>query len=149
MAIASGLLMAVLMGVLAGGTLLARKSQTGAPKGLTAGARLAPCPSTPNCVSSDPATRPGARIDPLPGGGPERADELMRVMADLGAEPGAARGRYLAFTMRSNVFGFVDDVEFLVGDDATHVRAASRVGYSDLGVNARRVAAIRARLGVD
>jgi len=41
----------------------------------------------------------------------------------------------------------MDDVEFLL-DDGTktiHIRSASRVGYSDLGVNRKRVEAIRAR----
>ena len=43
------------------------------------------------------------------------------------------------------MFRFVDDVEFLL-DDATgqiYFRSASRVGRSDLGVNRRRMEAIR------
>jgi len=46
------------------------------------------------------------------------------------------------------VFRFVDDVEFHVDETAKliHVRSASRVGHSDLGVNRRRVEAIRAHL---
>jgi len=38
-------------------------------------------------------------------------------------------------------------VEFLLDDGSKtiHVRSASRVGYSDLGVNRRRVEAIRSR----
>ena len=41
---------------------------------------------------------------------------------------------------------FVDDVDAVVDPDAgvIHVRSASRVGYSDLGVNRKRVEAIRA-----
>ncbi len=40
--------------------------------------------------------------------------------------------------------GYVDDLEILVDQDAgkIHVRSASRTGYSDLGVNRRRVAAL-------
>jgi len=46
---------------------------------------------------------------------------------------------------RSNVFRFVDDVEFLFDREKKliHVRSASRVGYSDLGVNRKRVEKIR------
>jgi uncharacterized protein (DUF1499 family) len=41
--------------------------------------------------------------------------------------------------------GFVDDVEFLVDDAAKviHVRSASRLGESDMGVNRSRIEAIR------
>ena len=39
--------------------------------------------------------------------------------------------------------GFVDDVEFYCDGTAIQVRSASRLGYSDLGVNRKRVEAIR------
>jgi uncharacterized protein (DUF1499 family) len=54
---------------------------------------------------------------------------------------------YLHAEFRSRVFRFVDDVELLM-DEAGHkidVRSASRLGYSDLGVNRRRVEQLRAR----
>jgi uncharacterized protein (DUF1499 family) len=52
--------------------------------------------------------------------------------------------RYLHATASSLRFGFVDDVEFLYDPAAglLHARSASRVGYSDLGVNRRRLEAI-------
>ena len=53
---------------------------------------------------------------------------------------------YLAAEFTSAVFGFVDDVEFRRGEYAVHVRSASRVGYSDAGANAARVAALRGAL---
>jgi uncharacterized protein (DUF1499 family) len=45
----------------------------------------------------------------------------------------------------SCVFRFVDDVEFYIDDNSKliHVKSASRVGFSDLGVNRRRVENIR------
>jgi uncharacterized protein (DUF1499 family) len=54
---------------------------------------------------------------------------------------------YWHLEFRSRVFRFVDDVEFLFDREhrLIHVRAASRVGYSDLGVNRKRVEKIRAR----
>jgi uncharacterized protein (DUF1499 family) len=41
---------------------------------------------------------------------------------------------------------FVDDVELLIGGDAVQVRSASRLGYSDLGVNRERIEALRQAL---
>jgi uncharacterized protein (DUF1499 family) len=40
--------------------------------------------------------------------------------------------------------GFVDDVEFYFPDEPIiHVKSASRIGYSDFGVNRERVEKIR------
>jgi uncharacterized protein (DUF1499 family) len=52
---------------------------------------------------------------------------------------------YLWTTFTSRLFRFVDDVEFRMvsTDGIIHVRSASRVGYSDLGVNRRRVEKLR------
>ena len=58
-----------------------------------------------------------------------------------------AEERYIHTEFTSAFFRFVDDVEFLL-DDGTrtiHVRSASRVGYSDFGVNRRRVEELRSR----
>lgn len=53
---------------------------------------------------------------------------------------------YLEFT--SAFWGFVDDVEFLLDENAKviHVRSASRLGTSDLGANRKRIETIRAKL---
>jgi uncharacterized protein (DUF1499 family) len=47
------------------------------------------------------------------------------------------------------IMRYVDDVEFRFDpkEPAIQVRSASRVGYSDLGVNRKRVEAIRAAFG--
>jgi len=54
-------------------------------------------------------------------------------------------GSYLHAETRSFLFRFVDDVEFMMDTDSRviHVRSASRTGYSDLGVNRRRVERLR------
>ena len=56
---------------------------------------------------------------------------------------------YLHFEFRSAFFGFVDDVEFLIDpeDHIIHFRSASRAGYSDLGVNRRRMEQLRKAFG--
>ncbi|MCX5820029.1 MAG: DUF1499 domain-containing protein [Deltaproteobacteria bacterium] len=116
--------------------------------GVTVG-RLAACPDSPNCVSSQSADRRHA-IDPLryEGTAEKARERLVEAVSGMKrARIVAAEERYLHAEFTSAFFRFVDDVEFLL-DDGTktiHVRSASRVGYSDLGVNRRRVEEIRSR----
>jgi uncharacterized protein (DUF1499 family) len=50
------------------------------------------------------------------------------------------RENYLHVEYRTKM-GFVDDVEFYLDEstDTVHFRSASRIGYSDLGVNRKRM----------
>ena len=113
--------------------------------------RLAPCPSSPNCVcSEDPATR--SFVEPIRLAGP--TDEVQRrLKAALEALPRtrvvAEEPGYLRAECRSRFLGFVDDLELRVDRVAgvVHVRSASRVGHSDLGVNRARVERLRRALG--
>lgn len=114
--------------------------------GVVAG-RLQPCPASPNCVcSTDPSE--GHAIDPFTFAGPweaakERLKGLLRksprtrIVVDDGA--------YLRAECTSLICRYVDDLEFLADPAAgvIHVRSASRVGYSDLGVNRQRVERLR------
>jgi uncharacterized protein (DUF1499 family) len=110
--------------------------------------RLAPCPAKPNCVSSQ-ADDTDHRIAPLPLAGDAAADmaTLAKVVA---AQPGAVvvtrNDRYLYATFTTPLMGFVDDVEFVADPrrSVIDVRSASRLGHSDLGVNRKRVEALRA-----
>ena len=113
--------------------------------------RLAPCPSSPNCVSSF-ADDELHRIAPLPFSGPAAAaiDSLAGIVRSLPrTSVKAATETYLHAEFKSAIFRFVDDVEFLADEAAgvIHIRSASRVGSSDLGVNRKRVETIRARWG--
>src|SRR5206468_84351 len=78
---------------------------------------------------------------------PEEAwQRLKAVLASLPrTRIVAATDGYLHAECTSRVFRFVDDLECLLDRDAKliHVRSASRAGRSDLGVNRRRVEAIR------
>ena len=53
---------------------------------------------------------------------------------------------YLYAEFTTPLMGYVDDVEFYLDRNAgvIHVRSASRLGQSDLGLNRKRVEAIRA-----
>jgi uncharacterized protein (DUF1499 family) len=76
-------------------------------------------------------------------------EALARLKQVLLNEPRTSivkeEGDYLHAEARSFLFRFVDDVEFLLDADqqVIHVRSASRIGYSDLGVNRRRIERIR------
>jgi uncharacterized protein (DUF1499 family) len=115
------------------------------------GGQLARCPSKPNCVSSQAEPQQRAYIAPLAfGGTPAAAMKALKALIE--AQPGAtivsAKPDYLYAEFASSLLGFVDDVEFAL--DATkkqwHVRSASRLGYSDFGVNRKRIEKIRALL---
>ncbi|NPU85167.1 MAG: DUF1499 domain-containing protein [Syntrophaceae bacterium] len=116
--------------------------------GLKAG-RLAPCPSSPNCISSQAPREDRTHFaEPFRYAG-SAEDARRRLLDVLKALPRVrivvAEERYIRAEFTSTVFRFVDDVEFVFDDaeKAVHVRSASRVGYSDLGVNRKRVEAIR------
>jgi uncharacterized protein (DUF1499 family) len=112
------------------------------------GELLAPCPSSPNCVSSL-APDAAHRVAPLPYQGDPAA--AMRRLRDVIAAMPRARVVSVSDTslhaeFTSRIFRFVDDVDCAVDPAAgvIQIRSASRVGYSDLGVNRARVEAIRA-----
>ena len=111
---------------------------------------LDPCPGSPNCVSSL-ATDNKHFIEPLRfEDAPQAALARLRsVLHDTDRmEIVSESGPYLHVEATSRVFRFVDDVEFLLIPEARliHVRSASRTGYSDFGVNRRRVERIRAAM---
>ena len=111
--------------------------------------RLLACPSSPNCVSSQ-APDEGHRVAPLAYAGPIEG-AMNRLRAIIRSLPRTAvvtdTGAYLHVEFTSALFRFVDDVEFLADGNAKviHVRSASRLGTSDLGVNRKRVEEIRRR----
>jgi uncharacterized protein (DUF1499 family) len=108
---------------------------------------LKPCPSSPNCVSSLAEDAPH-RVPPLSWAGEltlAKARLRRAVLAAGQATFVVEEDTYWHVEFRSLVFRFVDDVEFLFDRERRliHVRSASRVGYSDLGVNRNRVEKIR------
>ena len=109
--------------------------------------KFAPCPSSPNCVSSQSLDRKHA-VEPLRYSG-SRDDARQRMLAVLNSLERVrvvrSENDYVHAEFRSRIFRFVDDVElyFAEEDGLIHVRSASRVGYSDLGANRKRVEQIR------
>jgi apolipoprotein D and lipocalin family protein len=105
------------------------------------------CPSTPNCVSSIDSD-PKHFIEPLrfAGSVKEAQHRLLNILSEFKrARVVTVEDNFIGAEFTSFVFRFVDDVEFYFDDPnkIIHVKSASRVGYSDLGVNRRRIEKIR------
>jgi uncharacterized protein (DUF1499 family) len=111
---------------------------------------LAPCPHSPNCVSSQ-ATDERHRIAPLTfADEPDTAWARLRLVLNGRADATLIEEQpgYLRFELRTTLF--VDDAEFLLDpvNRVIHVRSASRLGYSDLGKNRSRMEEIRAQFAL-
>lgn len=112
--------------------------------------KLSPCPTTPNCVSSD-ATDDARSIQPLV---LKRSSEAawQALISYLNNDSGytiITQGRvYLRAEARTPLFRFVDDVEFHLRPEQGQIamRSASRIGFSDLGTNRRRLEGVRRAL---
>jgi len=107
--------------------------------------RLTPCPDSPNCVSSF-ATDETHAIEPLAAS----LADVERVLLEFDdTNIVSSEGNYLYAEFTTRIMGYVDDVEFLYdrNNGVTHVRSASRLGYSDLGANRNRIERIRSALG--
>lgn len=112
--------------------------------------RLAPCPSSPNCVSSDAADSTHS-IAAFALAIPSR-EAWLAVRGSVESLPRtkiiSETADYLHAECTSALFGFVDDLELHLrtAEGVIAVRSASRLGYSDLGVNRRRIEHLRASL---
>ncbi len=112
--------------------------------------KLSECPDSPNCVSSQTAKKDHA-VDPLSYNGSysEAKQALLSIISSLPRTKIIIdNGLYVHVTFTSRLMRFVDDIEFLFDETnkQIHVRSASRVGYSDMGVNRKRVEDLRKRL---
>jgi uncharacterized protein (DUF1499 family) len=112
--------------------------------------RLKPAPRSPNGVSSQ-ADDVAHKIAPLTyqTTREQAMDALVTIIEATPRTHLVTRSPdYLAAEYESALLGFVDDVEFYFepGSKQVQVRSASRVGYSDFGVNRARIEDIRRKL---
>lgn len=102
--------------------------------------RLTPCPDKPNCVSS--FGNKEQYIDPLVS--QRKLEEIKNLILKLdNVKLISQTQNYLHFTFASSLFNFTDDLEIYFVDKKYHIRSSSRVGYSDLGANRKRVEKLR------
>lgn len=144
-------LLTILFTAAAGGIglfLLSLTAERPTNLGVTHG-RLAACPSSPNCVSTQAEDR-DHWIAPIPV--TSETFPPIEVLADIVRTLPRTTiveqsNHYLRVEFRSRLFRFCDDVEFYLEEesDRIHFRSASRVGHSDMGVNRNRMEMIRER----
>lgn len=112
--------------------------------------KLATCPSSPNCVSSQ-ATDEGHFIAPFKiTGNVEEAWAALKnaLISQSRTVITSETGDTVHAEATSLVFRFVDDIDAVLDADAKliHIRSASRTGYGDFGVNRKRVENLRSQL---
>jgi len=104
------------------------------------------CPDAPKCISSQ-TSDPRHYIEPFSFN--EASDAMTRLKSALLNEKRVTiideQPTYLRAEVRSLIFRFVDDVEFTLLPDKglVQIRSSARIGYSDFGVNRRRIERIR------
>jgi uncharacterized protein (DUF1499 family) len=114
--------------------------------------QLQPCPDSPNCVSSQAAIEDTEHFMPaIPYTGDSNftMSQILKVIAVMPrATVVKQEGNYLHTEFRSQIFGFVDDVEFLIDDSnkLIHFRSAARLGKGDMGVNRKRMTELTEKL---
>src|SRR5438093_230261 len=119
--------------------------------------KLKPPSSTENSVSSQAALYPDhpqrsyADIAPLAlkGDGPATLARIKAIVEGMdGAKVVKSEPGYLYAQFTTQLMKYVDDVEFWFDPaaNAIQVRSASRVGRGDMGVNRKRIEAVRAAL---
>lgn len=114
------------------------------------GISLGSCPSSPNCVSSLEEREGKHYLEEISYSGSREeawADILEAVKLEKNYEVVTEREDYIHVIFRSGVFKFIDDLELYLPEDekVIHFRSAARSGYSDFGVNRKRVERIRER----
>lgn len=109
--------------------------------------KLAECSSKPNCVSSMTKDKTHF-IEPFVYSGDynkTRTVIIEIIKSQDRADIISDTDNYIHAVFKSKLFRFADDVEFLMDDKnkIIHVRSASRIGYSDMGVNRKRIESLR------
>lgn len=145
----SVILIILIVGV---GFAAARKSVTVAPPVINNGA-LPQCGDKPNCVSSEMPQKHPSYVKPIEMTDTEVSDssqDTAMTMArkhveSLGGSVKETDANSIQAEFKSSFFGFIDDVLLQLDEEAGiyRVRSSSRVGHSDLGVNRKRIEALR------
>ncbi len=108
---------------------------------------LTPCPAKPNCVSSQAKDKKHFSES-----FPYTTEKSVAFNCLKEIISGQKRttivfetDSYLHVEYKTACLGFVDDAEFYFpeNESVVHFRSASRLGYSDLGVNKKRIEGLR------
>ncbi len=138
--------------IVGGGYLALRAWAASAPApanlGVDATGQLAPCPGTPNCVTTQQGL-PSQTMSALAYTG-SRDDAQTRLHDIVAGLPRTQiitdKPGYLHVEFRSALIGYIDDVQFVFDDAAKmiHFKSGARLGMGDMGVNRARMTEITA-----
>ncbi|MEK7483687.1 MAG: DUF1499 domain-containing protein [Planctomycetota bacterium] len=121
------------------------KAMSSAPSLGVQEGKFTPLPNRPNCVSSQTEVSE-KKVEPLSFQGPI-ANARQKLLQCIQQIPTATillqKENYIRVETRSSLLGFIDDTEFYLEEGKIQIRASSRLGYSDFGVNRKRVDTIR------
>ena len=105
--------------------------------------KLAPCPDSPNCISTETNDVAPFTIGTST---PEQAWLLLQEsIIQLGGKIEVVRDNYLWASFQSSLFKFTDDVEARLdrSNRLIQIRSASRKGYYDFNANRNRLKRLR------
>ncbi len=126
--------------------ILGHSSKSKQPPSLIDG-HLSKCPETPNCFNTDIKDHAGHYISPIkiPAKTSNSLSILKDIVRNMGGIIQVENESYFSAIFSSSVFGFVDDLEIRMDtkNNVIHIRSASRVGRSDMGVNKKRIMLIK------
>ena len=122
---------------------LSRTSSTGNTK-----TTLKPCPESPNCITSYIHNNDRGHYMPPITFDDFTAKVRKKVLKYLNEHSRIkvvkSTDSYIYAEVTSLVFRFVDDLElYFESEGVLHFRSASRIGYSDLGVNKSHITSIK------
>lgn len=107
------------------------------------------CPDSPNCINTMASANDKIHYsEPISYQG-SLQEAKLKILNIINSTPRTKildeSENYIHAIYISKMMKFVDDVQFYFDDNTKliHIRSASRVGYSDLGVNRKRVDMIK------
>ncbi|MBM7580229.1 DUF1499 domain-containing protein [Jeotgalibacillus terrae] len=109
--------------------------------------KLLPLKDKPNNVSTQ-TDHDDKRMEPFPyrGSKEESKKRIKSILESMNNIVIKNENDHMVYAIAtSSFFKFKDDIDFLFSDEekVIHYRSASRVGYSDMGVNKKRMNTIR------
>ncbi len=122
---------------------------TSLPEGFSFGlnqGRLAPCKESPNCICTDEKDSHYLEPFPITDSSWKELPSFLKTLK--GCSIVERRTDYIRMECRSSVFGFIDDVELYFDTQMglLRYRSAARLGYSDFGVNRKRIEKIKKQI---
>ena len=98
-----------------------------------------------NCYNSEQQGERYTEPIILTGNIDQQWNAVPQLVNAMGGNIEMSNEHYLWATFTSPIFRFVDDLELRLDRETStiHLRSGSRIGYSDLGVNGKRIDELR------